>query len=210
MKLKAAHNVVLHQYKQPGVSRSSVVTPETWTNIWYMPINPRCRDIYWRIAHRVLPVRSFMRRFITMQDICPLCCKDSEFIEHLFVFCVLVKPIWQLVNEWLSLVAGRNIVCDSMAILFLKFPVAVKQKDISELTAILCSELVSVIWKVRNETVFEKKIHSTNEIERIFFRRIKTRIKLDFHRKSRSDFENIWCRNEALATVSGDTVIINI
>jgi hypothetical protein len=162
------------------------------------------------MAHGVLPTRSFMRRFVAMRDVCPMCHLDSESVEHLFVFCSLIKPIWITVEGWLSNVAGRHICCDTATILFFKFSASVKQADISVLTAILCSELVSVIWSVRNKTVFEKKAYTTEEVKRLFLSRIRTRIDIDFHRNTRSSFEEIWARNAVLAIVSIDKIHINI
>lgn len=177
----------------------------TWRNLNTLPLSSKAKDLTWRIAHQVLPLRTFLYEFgITRLTVCPFCERLPETLEHVLVNCQIVSTLWQHVDKWVEQLLGRPFVVQAMHCIYLCF--ATELGKINTTLAITTSELINAIWSRRNEIVFDKKRHGTQDIEFLFLHRLRTRIRADFLRLPRADFTRTW--NNVFVTINKDKLEI--
>ena len=78
-----------------GESSSSVGHSMVWGKLWKLHIPNKVRIFAWRSCHDILPTRvKLARRFITKDDTCLLCNKDSESALHALWDCSVAQDVW--------------------------------------------------------------------------------------------------------------------
>ena len=66
-------------------------------------VDPRYRDVTWRIAHQIIPTQSLLYKYNTSRNIkCYLCKRQPETISHLFYECRTLSGLWSFVETTLS------------------------------------------------------------------------------------------------------------
>ncbi|KAB2630796.1 hypothetical protein D8674_008315 [Pyrus ussuriensis x Pyrus communis] len=71
------------------------VPKEFWKGIWKLEVPPKLRHFLWLTMHNCLPTREALyRRRSSLTSTCPICCCHDETIEHIFLSCSWVEPIW--------------------------------------------------------------------------------------------------------------------
>ncbi|KAB2625745.1 hypothetical protein D8674_017405 [Pyrus ussuriensis x Pyrus communis] len=66
-----------------------------WKGIWKLEVPPKLRHFLWLTVHNCLPTRdALFRRMSSQASTCPICCCHDETIEHIFLSCSWVEPIW--------------------------------------------------------------------------------------------------------------------
>ncbi|XP_068340019.1 uncharacterized protein [Pyrus communis] len=66
-----------------------------WKGIWKLEVPPKLRHFLWLTVHNCLPTRdALFRRRASQVSTCPICCCHDETIEHIFLSCSWVVPIW--------------------------------------------------------------------------------------------------------------------
>ncbi|KAM1776455.1 hypothetical protein ACFX15_042380 [Malus domestica] len=84
------------QQEMPSrASSSSTPTSQIWTLIWSLKTPPKVRHFMWRLAHGALATfeKMYVRKLASTL-LCPICQKQVESLEHLFLMCSWVEPIW--------------------------------------------------------------------------------------------------------------------
>ena len=83
-----------------GESSSSVGHSMVWGKLWKLHIPNKVRIFAWRACHDILPTHvKLARRFITKDDTCLLCNKDSESALHAYGIVVWLKMCGQIVRD---------------------------------------------------------------------------------------------------------------
>ncbi|OMP09037.1 hypothetical protein COLO4_05866 [Corchorus olitorius] len=73
-----------------------------WNNIWKSRVYPKVQFLIWRLVKGILPVRSILQqKGISLEDVCAVCGKDRETLEHMFFHCPLSKAVWELQCPWI-------------------------------------------------------------------------------------------------------------
>ncbi|XP_068328277.1 uncharacterized protein [Pyrus communis] len=66
-----------------------------WKGIWKLEVPPKLRHFLWLTVHNCLPTREALhRRRSSLTSTCPICCCHDDTIEHIFLSCSWVEPIW--------------------------------------------------------------------------------------------------------------------
>ncbi|KAF7822040.1 putative ribonuclease H-like domain, reverse transcriptase zinc-binding domain-containing protein [Senna tora] len=66
-----------------------------WKVIWGAKVQPKIRAFIWKVCKNALPTKvNLCKRRMTIEDECPLCCREKETIEHLFLNCDWVRAVW--------------------------------------------------------------------------------------------------------------------
>lgn len=77
--------------------------PFRW--LWAIEVPPKLKIFLWQICHKSLGVRHLLhaRNIISFND-CPICSRDTETLDHLFLTCDLINDRWALplVKQWLD------------------------------------------------------------------------------------------------------------
>jgi len=213
LKVKTAYSKLLQQCaRQPLciAAEPDINFNRTWNLLETAGIDPRPRDVMWRLAHRTLTVRYLLARYgITkMAPTCPLCKTAAiETTEHLFAECLFVQPLLQCVERCIVSTTGSPLLLDSSAIRYLKFPTCcVRSRD--NCIARLISEAVYATWISRNEAVHNnRKSVRPQDIKSLFLTRMRGRLKADFRRLSAAEFADQW---RGLAAIRHGTLVINL
>ena len=152
----------------------------------------------------------FLHRFnIVNSPTCVFCGRQPETLGHLFLHCVIVRPIWKQIKPQLCRLAGGHFDLTEDLIFYFQWPSFVPEKAKAPLT-VTFSELIYSIWLKRAEVVFRDCCVDTRSVAVLFMHRLRTRIKADFSRLARQDFVDLWCRADILAKVVNDNLLIYI
>lgn len=77
-----------------GTNRSRIENT-VWKNLWKLKIPYKFIIFHWKILNDSLPVRDKLRkRNIHVDRSCPMCNKEGESINHLFLECELTRVVW--------------------------------------------------------------------------------------------------------------------
>ncbi|XP_039028563.1 uncharacterized protein LOC120162494 [Hibiscus syriacus] len=70
--------------------------------VWSGLVPPRVQTFLWQLSHHKVAVRvELKKRGVPLENVlCPLCLKDEETIQHLFLLCPVVRELW---NRFLRL-----------------------------------------------------------------------------------------------------------
>ena len=64
-----------------------------------MDTMPKIQIFLWQVCHKALPTRALLHhRGIQVETTCPLCKGGEETLDHLFLGCPYVIPIWRLAD----------------------------------------------------------------------------------------------------------------
>ena len=84
---------------KPRVTRiyPTIVFAETWKWVQCAFVDPRDRDLSWRIAHQIIPTQSLLYKYNISRNIkCYLCKRQPETITHLFYECRTLRGLYGL------------------------------------------------------------------------------------------------------------------
>ena len=166
----------------------------TWQVLNNCDIDPRARDVMWRLVHGVLPVRFFLNHIhVTNCVLCPLCRVPNswETTTHLFLLCPVTRPLWVYLLPCLSRVAGKALQINDVTVLFLNFDINLGQPNAATL-ARLFSEVIYCIWTRRNAVVFDRVKCVPQDIKLLFLYRLRVRLKADLLRLGENLFNVCW------------------
>ena len=131
-----------------------------WANlVWHRLSAPKTRFIFWLAMLNKLKTREKLKHAgIIDEDSCPFCCNDSESVMHLFFSCHYSQQCFFQLTSWI----GVNIKYDNIFSMnprqwkVLRF----KRKNI---LVSVCS-LIYMIWKTRNDCVWNLKLMSVPKL----------------------------------------------
>lgn len=82
-------------YRLQSLTQPSSSNFSAWGKIWKLGVTPKIRNLLWRCAKDILPVRTNLRkRRMNVTAECPLCSSAEETIIHIFLECPAVSPVW--------------------------------------------------------------------------------------------------------------------
>ena len=71
------------------------VPTSLWRAIWKLEVPPKLRHFLWLSLHNCLPTcDAFFSRRSYSDPLCPICHCHDESLEHLFLLCPWVQPVW--------------------------------------------------------------------------------------------------------------------
>ncbi|CAL1397177.1 unnamed protein product [Linum trigynum] len=63
--------------------------------MWALQIPPKLKLFVWQILHRILPTtEALIEKWVLVLPRCPMCCAESETMEHLFWECPVAAALW--------------------------------------------------------------------------------------------------------------------
>ena len=79
----------------------------------------RIRELQWKILHNIYPTNILLSKMgITMNNKCPYCVTEVDFIEHFFVKCKQIKTIWIKVKDIFHQKHNKTVQLSEEHILF--------------------------------------------------------------------------------------------
>jgi hypothetical protein len=182
---------------------------QSWKWIHSGFVDPRYRDLAWRIAHQILPTQSLLYKYnITKNAKCYLCKHQIETMSHLFYECRILNGLWRFVESTLVQLTGCQVRITLNAIQFNTFKLQVSNIN-NELQVLLVNTLKYCIWTMRNLCKHEFKKVMTQDIKAFFIHTLTMRIKADFQRFDSLTFSRYWCNNNnSITRVEGNSIKI--
>jgi hypothetical protein len=196
------------------IARPELHYPTVWRNVCNRIVSPDARELNFRIAHGVLPVKDYLHKVINKylypSNACPFC-RRPETLEHRFYECWLVRPLWQKADSIITASSGAAFTTPPTSAVFPADTQLTDRRD-SDLFAIISGELREAIWIQRNRAAKERINITQRDIERLFKHRLRLRIKADFLRWPRLRFKDVWCRGPGrpLAATTDGVLCLNI
>jgi hypothetical protein len=117
----------------------------------------KVRAFVWQLLLGRIPTKDnlFKRRMIPMEQVqCVFCNRCLETSLHLFLHCDVVHQIWCDITRWLGLVL---IVPNSLTVSFAMWSFSSKNKKEKEGIVLIWNVYLWVLWKARNDFVFNNK-----------------------------------------------------
>ncbi|CAN0912295.1 Putative ribonuclease H protein At1g65750, partial [Linum grandiflorum] len=70
--------------------------PGPWKQLWNIPIQPRVKQLIWRISRQTISTLSnLIQRGVPVQNLCGCCSLPDETVEHLFWHCIFAQDLCQ-------------------------------------------------------------------------------------------------------------------
>ena len=134
-------------------SSSAVMSPTAWNQLWNSKLIPRVKHFVWRALNNAIATKEALhRRHRTPSNICTICEKDPETLEHLFFDCPWTKWVW--FGSQLSI-----RIEDFKANNFVAWWINITE-NLQHITDVEMSQIALIlwnIWKQRNDKVFNTR-----------------------------------------------------
>ena len=130
--------------------------------IWKTRIHERLKMVLWRVAANCLPTKDKRLRYDANADtICHLCNSGQESTIHLFIDCPLARALW-FSSQWGIRIDNCERSTPAKFIHFLLVPPFHEaREDLLLFGALLCD----LIWRLRNEALFEGRAASYEDLK---------------------------------------------
>ncbi|KAL4346749.1 hypothetical protein GQ457_17G015740 [Hibiscus cannabinus] len=148
------------------------VSQVNWKKVvWIGLAPPKVEAFVWLLLHNRAPVKvELLKRGVRSigDDICPLCSRSRETVDHLFFTCIVSWQIWSLVaNYW-----GVSLVLHQDPLSFLlSWPHICSKLAEDRMWRLLPYAIIWSLWLHRNDIIFQGK---TIDVAQLFFS-VKTR-----------------------------------
>ncbi|VFQ59673.1 unnamed protein product [Cuscuta campestris] len=137
-----------------------------WTRwVWSKTTHPKHKIIAWLIYQRRLKTRSFLHRFLDIEDKCGLCGKEAETINHLFLECKITAVLRETVFDAFGIKLKSAMLLDDIERELQN--IKTKRKR-SITTAVLAANWYN-IWKMRNAKIHGKEFSVEAAIKNTMF-----------------------------------------
>ena len=179
-----------------------------WKWIQCSFVDPKYRDLAWRVINEILPTQSYLYKFNISRNVKGYLCKRSvETLSHLFFACPMLNGLWKLVEDVLFQLTDSQVKMTIRAILFNIFQPHVTTR-FNELLILLVNLMKYCIWITRNEAKHESKNVTKIGIKAFFIRTLSSRIRADFVRFDSDRFCKYWCKNNNIVLLDGESIKI--
>ena len=169
-------SVSITRYKLGGLSKRLCLRPLCYVFVWAgwsssskLPIDfwdrldSQVKSFVWLVAHKKVNTNDLLQlkrpHKALSPDICKLCMKHGETVDHLFLHCSLTMGLWHRLfqlakTDW---VPPRSI-SDMLSTNFNGFR---SSKRGIVLWQDACIALMWVVWRERNARIFEDKVRNS-------------------------------------------------
>ena len=98
---------------------STIEFKRAWKWIQCSFVDPKYRDLAWRVLNEILPTPSYLYKLhISRNAKCYLCGRSEETLSHLFCACSMLNGLWKLVEDVLFQLTECQVKITIRAIYF--------------------------------------------------------------------------------------------
>ena len=147
-------------------------------------------DLAWLITMRAVKVRHSLRNWGYIDSAQCASCRRVETIDHCFLNCKRVKPVWAYFLPLLSALLPLPFSANCAFVFFYQFSAPGKKNQ--RLLLYIIKTILYGIWVFRNKATFRNGKHPSKAIIKHIFADIRKRILTDKHRFSPTMFRSLW------------------
>ncbi|CAJ2627787.1 unnamed protein product [Trifolium pratense] len=146
--VRSAYHLLKEETLRDIPEPSTAGNTEIWKSIWKVQAPQRVKNFLWRVVKRILPTRCRLeQKGVALDPICPLCHDGEETQEHLFMHCQVIQRFWFLSP------LGLHVPTDVNFFQWMEHWLS----NSNFMATQLFSLSLWTIWKMRNDSVFNKK-----------------------------------------------------
>ena len=164
-------------------------------------------DIAWLITLRAIKVRHSLRNWGYISSSRCASCSRIETVDHCFLNCRRVKPVWSHFTPLLSALLSVPFVPNCAFVFFYQFSCPYSKNF--RIALFLIKTILFAIWKFRNKATFHNGNENSKAIIRYINQDIRKRILLDQHRLNPSVFRDLWSHPALCSFREHDNLIFN-
>ncbi|XP_057770773.1 uncharacterized protein LOC130990569 [Salvia miltiorrhiza] len=131
---------------------------KTLVSVWKTAAPQKALVTAWRLLRNRLPTADNLRkRNIMLGDVnqdCPWCHAHGENLNHLFLTCSKAQELWDEIQSWTGISSARP---SSAAAHWIVFSECGKEKKVRNLLKTIWVGCIWLMWRKRNEKIFEGK-----------------------------------------------------
>ena len=180
---------ILHRFWTPFVSCTFSLTAH-WQRVRNNFTENFKNDVAWLISLRAVNVRDSLRNWGYIDSARCASCPRTETIDHCFLNCRRVRPVWLFFLPLLSSLLGSPFSPNCTFVFLYQF--SSTQPKNSRLLLFFIKSILYGIWKFRNKATFHNGKEDSRAIIRYIKQDVKRRILLDKHRFSPNVFRDLW------------------
>ena len=197
--------LIINQFKPPAVlqywKKYFHITDSDvniWKNIWCPLLKAEESDLWFKLKHKILPTKDKLYSFgITDNDICLLCKKSKETIEHLFIECDTCYKAWLLGENIVKYLGNPNFYLFDCKIIL-----GINIKD--DMLLLLIGKLHKTIWNIRCKVAVYGSEH--DDILHVYKNSLKNFILMENGRLGKESFNLTYVKNKAMCYYEKDTL----
>ena len=166
-------------------------------------------DLSWLITLSAIKVRDSLRNWGYIDSDRCASCPRKESIDHCFLNCIRVKPVWNFFIPILTslLCPSSRFSVNCASVFFFRFPPSPEKNF--KLAVFIVKTILYGIWKFRNKATFHNGKENSAAIVKYILQDIKNRVRLDFFRLSSDKFQSVRC-HECLCVLINDRVVFRL
>ena len=198
---------ILPRYWSP-VLRPTLDMAEHWSLVRDLLTKNFKSDLSCLITLKAVKVRESLRTWGYIN--CDSCASSPhrETINHCFLNCVRVKPVWAFFVPLLSALLGPTsppFVPNCVSVFFFRFsPCPIRHRAI---IIFIIKSISYGMWKFRNKTTFYNGTESSHAIILYVIQDITSHVKLDQYRLPASRFKSVWVHPEFCLVASNTRLV---
>ncbi|XP_057438408.1 uncharacterized protein LOC130730413 [Lotus japonicus] len=135
--------------EEPSSSLGQQSHASFWKALWSVEALPRCKEMAWRVAKKIISVRHALRiRGMQVEEECPFCCASPETVVHVLFMCLIVSRWWFASPMCVRFRHGEEPM-DFLQQFF--------EHHDDELGG-LCLRFLYVLWELRSDVIYQQKL----------------------------------------------------
>ena len=113
------------------------------------------------IHNRILVKENLGKKGVILDSECKVCSFEIESVNHVLLDCQVAKRFWDKVRNWWDI---PNSNMDSIENVKGEFVSHGNNKTEKQVVKVVCFAVLTVIWRCRNELIFQDKRRSGEEM----------------------------------------------
>ena len=159
--LSYTHHEIYEKIMEKRLQDNHILNDIRWENIFIKSATEQNRLLNWRIAHGILPLRDHSWvQLLAKSNKCPQCLLHVETSIHVFLECPKIVQLIRELSKIIHRTSGKNFQPTKKNIIFMSEDFGEENEKIY----FIISKMKVLIWKARNEKIFEDKAINVQEL----------------------------------------------
>ena len=144
-----------------------IVQEKMWKALRCTAVQPKYADVWWKLLHNKLPLRSRVRHFKGNEDTtatCPLCRVYDQTTSHFLLKCDRAYSCWKEAERLLKRMDARVSLELEMEEVVNLFPAANVENRLLPILKTIFGAVVYANWIAYTQCTYNGKLHSTESV----------------------------------------------